>query len=167
MLFVRPLGYWIPLCDDHLGSYRGAWMAKEMCPNPVHEIKSTHTRKLSNDFSSTNWSEHYSSIDLLLFTTLTSSIQLYRFQVKMAAGNTAGNIPATPIKRIPAYMLPKKPTYRQAQLLLKSTKSSRLQASRSAVSQFEVSADESYSANGDEEEQPSFDQAMSIRMSSL
>ena len=76
----------------------------------------------------------------------------------MAADSIAGNIPATPIKRIPAYMLPKRPTYRKAQLLLKSTKSSRLQASRSAGSQLEVLMDESYSAKGDKEEQASFDQ---------
>jgi hypothetical protein len=76
----------------------------------------------------------------------------------MAMGSSAGDTPVTPIKRIPAYMLPKKPTYRQAQLLMKSTKSSRLQASRSVDSQLVVSVDESYSAKGDEEEQSSFDQ---------
>lgn len=78
----------------------------------------------------------------------------------MAAGNIAGNIPATPIKRIPAYMLPKKPTYRQAQLLLKSTKSSRLQASRSVESQLEVMVDELYSAEGEKEEHSSCDKVL-------
>jgi len=78
----------------------------------------------------------------------------------MAADNTAGDTPATPIKRIPAYMLPKKPTHRKAQLLLKSTESSRLQASRSVESQLEVSVDESSSANGEKEEQPSCDKVL-------
>lgn len=75
-------------------------------------------------------------------------------------GAPAGETPATPINRIPAYMLPKKPTYRQAQLLLRSTKSSRPQASRSIGSRLVVLVDESYSAEGEEEEQPSCDKVI-------
>ena len=82
----------------------------------------------------------------------------------MAMGAPPGDTSATPIKRIPAYMLPKKPTYRKAQLLSKSTKSSRLQASRSAESPLDVLMDESYSAKGDKEEQPSLAQVLPLEV---
>lgn len=130
-----------------------------MSRNPAHEIKPTHTRKSSYDNCFNQLNEH-PSIDCPFSLLWYHQYNSIGFTVKMAMGAPAGETPAKPIKRIPAYMLPKKPTYRQAQFLLKSTKSSRLQASRSMESRLEVSVDESYSANGDEEEQPSFDQAI-------